>query len=834
MYKRDAPKLNKSSFSTWQKRMKLHLLGIGEYVVYYLENDFVTPSTYPLTMEEIKAKQEHIQVAIEITSALTDLEFNDLEGCNDAKAMWDKLISVYGGDEHVQRAKVDSLRGQLESMRMNEGENITQYSTRLKEIVNQIKGVGGIIEEKDMTNATIGKIHAFELSNFDNSGSSVNKVESAFSSFHLDDSNDFNKRKYKYSEGDHSGASERFRKNMEEVHKLYEEIKKQEEFEALLARRLPIGKGEIHKSIEEERTTMELHGRSIQFCIWSKTQKQGRAVHSGHFCACVKHFVPVLSILCLCMQHSALVSDILHLCHEFYSCVKSRIEDPIFPDTHNDSPILVHPIQSPIHTPFPEQDQDIPVHPIPNDPLPFHEKNVLSNPIGIPLPKKDQDIPSILYDDPIKSQDQSTFKEDSNDLPRQDQIISLNPPQDPFVPPSPCPNAPYTLQDRISFDDPIISSIPSLEEPIIEPCPLHNPSPPHDPNPTHDSNVSVQDVHEPSTCIMGSSTLVQSDPLQDLIISLISYPPHNGLASSSQRKEYPTSQDIHKGKGVDLHKKESLHVKQDLKVHVYTTHSQDIGIPLSKSEHIPSPSSLPSILGPYIPSSFMQGKQRHTSLRTFQSSKRTPLHSYPSMHSFPPPSNLDAKYKSHNSRNPHVFKDQHVQYNRHVKTKNNMIYKEKEKSKRPQRPTEQNKAKSKYIWVPKSLVQAMHSKEPQKHEKSKTMWIPKRLLEAQKPKETINLASKIAIPPSNPLKFVPPSPSSSILGPYVPKSIAIPSSKSQYPKYVFPPSVHHPSRCVPMLILPSFPSTEAQFFQYPIHYPMHIFHPSIPLVQSFA
>lgn len=150
-------------------------------------------------------------------------------------------------------------------------------------------------------------------------------------------------------------------------------------------------------------------------------------------------------------------------------------QDPIFPDTHDDSPILVHPIQSPIDTPFPEQDQDIPVHPIPNDPLPFHEKNVLSNPIGIPLPEKDQDIISILYDDPIKSQEQSTFKEDSNDLPPcQDQIIPLNPPQDPFVPPSSCLNAPYTLQDRISFDDRIIYPIPSLEEPVIEPCPLQS------------------------------------------------------------------------------------------------------------------------------------------------------------------------------------------------------------------------------------------------------------------------------------------------------------------------------------------------------------------------
>lgn len=209
-----------------------------------------------------------------ILSALTDSKFNDLEFCNDVKAMWTKLISVYGGDEHVQREKFDSLRGQLESMRMNEGENITQYSTRLKEIVNQIKGAGGTIEEKHVTSkllrtllpayaiqvstinelrsipnmlvsldATIGKLHAFELSNFDNSVSSVNKVESAFSSFHLNESNDYNERKYKYSKGDHSGASERFQKNMEEVHKLYEDIRKQEEFEALLAKRLPRGKG---------------------------------------------------------------------------------------------------------------------------------------------------------------------------------------------------------------------------------------------------------------------------------------------------------------------------------------------------------------------------------------------------------------------------------------------------------------------------------------------------------------------------------------------------------------------------------------------------------------
>ncbi|GLJ25519.1 hypothetical protein SUGI_0488560 [Cryptomeria japonica] len=169
---------------------------------------------------------------IEITSALTDSEFNDLEGCIDANTMWTKLISVYGGDEHVQREKVDSLRGQLESMRMNEA-----YAIRVSAI-NELRSIPNMLVSLD---ATIGKLHTFELSNFDNSGSSINKVESAFSSFHIDETNDYNDRKYKYSKGNHSGASERFHKNME-VHKLYEEIRKQEEFEALLARRLPRGK----------------------------------------------------------------------------------------------------------------------------------------------------------------------------------------------------------------------------------------------------------------------------------------------------------------------------------------------------------------------------------------------------------------------------------------------------------------------------------------------------------------------------------------------------------------------------------------------------------------
>lgn len=126
----------------------------------------------------------------------------------------------------------------------------------------------------------------------------------------------------------------------------------------------------------------------------------------------------------------------------------------------------------------------------------------------------------------------------------------------------------------------------------------------------------------------------------------------------------------------------------------------------------------------------------------------------------------------------------------------------------------------------------MRSKELQKNEKSKTMWIPKKLLEVQQSKEASKLASKIAIYLSKPLKYIPPSPPSSILGPYLPKSLSFPPSKSQYPKSIFPPLVHQPLNvCAnvdlsnisihPSIILPiPYPLSNAYFPS---------FHPSYPI-----
>ena len=76
---------------------------------------------------------------LEIASALSYAKFDDIKGLDSEKKMWDALNIIYGRDKNVQRAKSKSIRGKFDDMKMEEGENIAQYVSRIKEVVNAIK-----------------------------------------------------------------------------------------------------------------------------------------------------------------------------------------------------------------------------------------------------------------------------------------------------------------------------------------------------------------------------------------------------------------------------------------------------------------------------------------------------------------------------------------------------------------------------------------------------------------------------------------------------------------------------------------------------------------------
>jgi hypothetical protein len=62
--------------------------------------------------------------------------------------MWDKLKTIYEGDEKVKEAKLYIFRAKFEQLNMNEDKNITAYFLRVDEIVRSIKGLGDKIKEQ--------------------------------------------------------------------------------------------------------------------------------------------------------------------------------------------------------------------------------------------------------------------------------------------------------------------------------------------------------------------------------------------------------------------------------------------------------------------------------------------------------------------------------------------------------------------------------------------------------------------------------------------------------------------------------------------------------------
>ena len=51
---------------------------------------------------------------LEIASALSYAEFDDIKSLESAKKMWDTLKTISEEDKNVQRAKLESLRGNFD------------------------------------------------------------------------------------------------------------------------------------------------------------------------------------------------------------------------------------------------------------------------------------------------------------------------------------------------------------------------------------------------------------------------------------------------------------------------------------------------------------------------------------------------------------------------------------------------------------------------------------------------------------------------------------------------------------------------------------------------
>jgi hypothetical protein len=141
-----APLFNGTKFSFWKVRMRTYIMDLGADVWDVVETGYVN-------LVVLASKDDKIEFSFNakamnsILSGLVEAEFLKVMRLESAKEMWDKLISIYEGNEKVKDAKLQTYRLQFEQLKMKEDEIVGKYFPRIEELVNAMKGLDEKIED---------------------------------------------------------------------------------------------------------------------------------------------------------------------------------------------------------------------------------------------------------------------------------------------------------------------------------------------------------------------------------------------------------------------------------------------------------------------------------------------------------------------------------------------------------------------------------------------------------------------------------------------------------------------------------------------------------------
>jgi gag-polypeptide of LTR copia-type len=70
--------------------------------------------------------------------AVDESGFEKIASATTSKEVWDILEKVFKGTDRVKQVRLQTLRGELESMKMKESESVSDYITRVQAVVNQL------------------------------------------------------------------------------------------------------------------------------------------------------------------------------------------------------------------------------------------------------------------------------------------------------------------------------------------------------------------------------------------------------------------------------------------------------------------------------------------------------------------------------------------------------------------------------------------------------------------------------------------------------------------------------------------------------------------------
>ena len=119
--------------------MSSDVLGIEDLA----EKELKIGNQYPTNTVELGEYEGNAKALNTILSGLINSVFTKVMQCTYAKQALDKLKIIYEGEYKVKESKLQTYKGQFESLKMKEEENIGKYLLRVDEVVNTIRGLGG-------------------------------------------------------------------------------------------------------------------------------------------------------------------------------------------------------------------------------------------------------------------------------------------------------------------------------------------------------------------------------------------------------------------------------------------------------------------------------------------------------------------------------------------------------------------------------------------------------------------------------------------------------------------------------------------------------------------
>jgi Reverse transcriptase (RNA-dependent DNA polymerase)/gag-polypeptide of LTR copia-type/Integrase core domain/GAG-pre-integrase domain/Domain of unknown function (DUF4219)/Zinc knuckle len=138
------PQLDGENYNFWCIKMKTILKSHGLW-------EAVDPGVTGTDSESVKKDSRAMCI---IQQGVSDVVFPKIAGAQNAKEAWTNLSTSYEGNTRVKTMKLQGLRRDFETLLMKPEESVQLFLTRVQNIVNQIKVLGGTITDE----AVVSKI----------------------------------------------------------------------------------------------------------------------------------------------------------------------------------------------------------------------------------------------------------------------------------------------------------------------------------------------------------------------------------------------------------------------------------------------------------------------------------------------------------------------------------------------------------------------------------------------------------------------------------------------------------------------------------------------------